>query len=176
MVAALVARDPSLWLSRSWTTRARREGEPEDAYTFVDRAVFEAAAAEGRFLEWAEFLGHLYGTPLPEPPPGRDVVLEIDLQGAEQVRRRDPSALIVLLVPPSAEAQAERLRGRGDDEAAVARRIAKGEEEMRVGRTLTEHVVVNDRLESAVAEVAGILDAHRSPPPTTMGGDPAEGA
>ena len=51
MVAALVARDPSLWLSRSWTTRARREGEPEDAYTFVDRAVFEAAAAEGRFLE-----------------------------------------------------------------------------------------------------------------------------
>ena len=135
-----------------------------------------AAAAEGRFLEWAEFLGNLYGTPLPDPPPGRDVVLEIDLQGAEQVRRRDPSALIVLLAPPSVEAQAERLRGRGDDEDAVARRIAKGEEEMRIGRTLTPYVVVNDHLESAVAEVAGILDAHRSPPPTTTGGDPAEGA
>jgi guanylate kinase len=176
VVAALVERDPSLWLSRSWTTRPRREGEHEDAYTFVDRDRFESAVAEGRFLEWAEFLGNLYGTPLPDPPPGRDVVLEIDLQGAEQVRRRDPSALIVLLVAPSVEAQAERLRGRGDDEAAVARRIAKGEEEMRVGRTLTDHVVVNDQLESAVAEVAGILDAHRSSPPTATGGDPAEGA
>ena len=176
IVGQLVAGDARLWPSRSWTTRAQRPGEPDEAYTFVDRAAFEAEIARGGFLEYAEYLGHLYGTPLPEPPPGRDVVLEIDLQGAEQVRRRDPSALIVLLVPPSAEAQAERLRGRGDDEAAVARRIAKGEEEMRVGRTLTDHVVVNDRLESAVAEVAGILDAHRSPPPTTMGGDPAEGA
>jgi len=176
VVAALVARDPTLWLSRSWTTRPRRDGEAEDAYRFVDRADFEAAVAEGRFLEWAEFLGNLYGTPLPEPPPGTDVVLEIDLQGAEQVRRRDPSAVIVLLVPPSAEVQAERLRGRGDDEAAVARRIAKGEEEMRIGRTLTPYVVVNDRLESAVAEVAGILDAHRSPSPATPGGGPAEGA
>jgi len=176
VVAALVARDPTLWLSRSWTTRPRRPREPEDAYTFVDRARFEVAIADGRFLEWAEFLGNLYGTPLPDPPPGTDVVLEIDLQGAEQVRRRDPSALIVLLVPPSPEVQAQRLRGRGDDEAAVARRIAKGEEEMAVGRTLTPYVVVNDQLESAVAEVAGILDAHRTPPPAPPGGGPSEGA
>ena len=176
VVAALVAGDPTLWLSRSWTTRPRRDGEPVDAYTFVDRARFEAAVAEGRFLEWAEFLGNLYGTPLPDPPPGTDVVLEIDLQGAEQVRRRDPSAVIVLLVPPSVEVQAQRLRGRGDDEAAVTRRIAKGAEEMVVGRTLTPHVVVNDDLDTAVAEVAGILHAHRSQPPTPAGGDPAEGA
>ena len=118
--------------------------------------------AAGGFLEWAEFLGHLYGTPLPDPPPGTDVVLEIDLQGAAQVRRRDPEAVVVLLVPPSVEAQAERLHGRGDDEEAVARRIAKGEEEMRVGRLLTPYVVVNDDLESAVTQVTGILDAHRT--------------
>jgi guanylate kinase len=171
-----VDADPTLWLSRSWTTRARRPGEAPDAYTFVEREAFEARAAAGGFLEWAEFLGNLYGTPTPEPPPGTDVVLEIDLQGAAQVRDRDPDAVIVLLVPPSAEAQAQRLRGRGDDEEAVARRIAKGEDEMRLGRTLTPYVVVNDDLESAVSQVAGILDAHRSPRPANSGGDPREGA
>ncbi len=168
MVARLVERDPTLWLSRSWTTRARRPGEAEDAYTFVDRADFEARAGGGGFLEWAEFLGNLYGTPLPDPPPGADVVLEIDLQGAAQVRGRDPDAVVVLLVAPSVEAQAERLRGRGDDEEAVLRRIAKGEEEMALGRRLTPYVVVNDDLDSAVSQVAGILDAHRPGPP---GGD-----
>jgi guanylate kinase len=172
VVARLVEADPALWLSRSWTTRARRPGEPEDAYTFVDRSRFESKAAAEGFLEWAEFLGNLYGTPWPEPPPESDVVLEIDLQGAGQVWARDPDAVIVLLVPPTPEAQAERLRGRGDDESAVARRIAKGEDEMRLGRALTPYVVVNDDLESAVSQVAGILDAHRTSRPTTPGGDP----
>jgi guanylate kinase len=162
VVARLVERDPTLWLSRSWTTRARRPGESEDAYHFVSRDEFESLAAAGGFLEWAEFLGNLYGTPLPGAPPGTDVVLEIDLQGAAQVRRRDPGAVIVLLVPPSVEAQAQRLRGRGDDEEAVARRIAVGEEEMALGRRLTPYVVVNDDLESAVSQVAGILEAHRT--------------
>jgi guanylate kinase len=176
VVARLVDRDPTLWLSRSWTTRARRPGEPEDAYTFVARDAFDAKVRAGGFLEWAEFLGNLYGTPIPDQPTGTDVVLEIDLQGAAQVRAREPGAVVVLLVPPSVEAQAERLRGRGDDEAAVSRRIAKGEEEMRVGRTLTPYVVVNDDLESAVAQVAGILDAHRTPRPAPPGGVPREGA
>jgi guanylate kinase len=172
VVARLVERDPTLWLSRSWTTRARRPAEAEYAYHFVDRDTFAARASAGGFLEWAEFLGNLYGTPLPDPPAGSDVVLEIDLQGAAQVRRREPDAVIVLLVPPSPQAQAERLRGRGDDEAAVAARIAKGEEEMRHGRTLTPHVVVNDDLEAAVAQVAGILEGHRSTRPGSPGGDP----
>ena len=118
--------------------------------------------AEGGFLEWAEFLGYRYGTPIPEPPPGCDVLLEIDLQGARQVLARDPDTLVVLLLPPSPDVQAERLRDRGDDEEEVARRLAKGREEERQGRELTSFVVVNDDLDRAVAEVAGILDAHRT--------------
>jgi guanylate kinase len=150
-----------LWLSRSWTTRAPRKGESRDAYTFVDRRTFEERRDEGGFLEWAEFLGHLYGTPVPEAPPGKDVVLEIDLQGAAQIRKKFPDAVVVLLLPPSAEVQAERLLMRGDDEEEVARRIAKGAEEERIGRSLTPHVVVNDDVERAVSQVAGIVDAHR---------------
>jgi guanylate kinase len=161
VAARLVERDPSLWLSRSWTTRSRRPAEAADAYTFVDRKTFEERRAAGGFLESAEFLGNLYGTPILDPPPSKDVVLEIDLKGAEQIKARHPDALVILLLPPSAEEQAERLRERGDDEEAAARRIAKGAEEERIGRALASYVVVNDDVERAVAQVAGILDAHR---------------
>jgi guanylate kinase len=92
------------------------------------------------------------------------VVLEIDLQGARQVKDQHPDALVVLLVPPSPEVQRERLRQRGDDAAEVDRRIAKGVEEMRLGRELTPFVVVNDEVDRAVSEVAGILDSHRTRP------------
>ncbi|MGQ0744422.1 MAG: guanylate kinase [Acidimicrobiales bacterium] len=162
IVAALMAGDTRLWLSRSWTTRARRPGEVADAYEFVGREHFQQAAAEGRFLEWAEVFGQLYGTPVPDPPPGCDVVLEIDVQGAEQVLSRCPDAVVVLIVPPSRQVQAERLAARGDDPTEIARRIAlAGPEESRA-RTLAHHVVVNDDLSRATAEVAGILQAHRS--------------
>lgn len=157
-----MAADPRLWLSRSWTTRPRRPGEPADAYEFVDRATFEERARAGGFFEWAEFLGHLYGTPLAEPPPGRDVLLEIDLQGARQVRSRRPDAVLILLRPPSAEAQAERMRARGDDEDRITARLEAGQEEERAGLELADAVVVNADLDRAVAEVAGILERRRS--------------
>ncbi len=163
-------------MSRSWATRPRRHGEDPDAYTFVDRATFEDKAAAGGFLEWAEFLGHLYGTPVPDPPPGTDLLLEIDLQGARQVLDRHPEALVVLLLPPSPEVQAERIRRRGDDEAEVARRLAKGAEEERVGRAMTPHVVVNDDLDTAVEQVARILDAHRNGAPAAPGAEPPRGS
>lgn len=158
----LVATDPSLWLSRSWTTRPRRAGEPADAYVFVDEPEFRAHAEAGGFLEWAEFLGHLYGTPLPNPPEGADVLLEIDLQGAQQVLARHPDAIVVLLLPPSAEVQAERLVARGDDPAHVRQRLEKGAEEERQGRDIARYTVVNDDIGRATAELAGILAAVRS--------------
>jgi guanylate kinase len=163
-VTRLVPRVPGLWLSRSWTTRPRRPGEPEDAYTFVDRPTFQARVDADGFLEWAELESNreLYGTPWPEAPPGADVLLEIDVQGAASVRRRHPDAVVLLVVAPSAEAQAERMRARGDDEEHIAGRLALGVREEEAGRALADEVIVNDDLERAVDEAAGILGRHRN--------------
>jgi len=161
LAARLVASDSRLWLSRSWTTRAQRDGEPGDAYTFVDRAAFIARAEAGGFLEWAEFMGDLYGTPWPDVPSGRDLVLEIDVQGAAQVRERHHDAVVILLVAPDAATQEARLRARGDAEADVQRRLEIAPDEVETGRELADHVVLNDDLDRAVAEVAGLLDQHR---------------
>jgi guanylate kinase len=158
----VVASDPHLWLSRSWTTRSPRPGEPNDAYVFVDRPTFEARVAENGFFEWAEFLGNLYGTPIPDPPTGCDVLLEIDLQGARQVRERQEDAVLILLTVPSVEVQTARLRARGDDEAHIRQRLAAGAEEERQGRLIADAVVVNDDLVQATTEVAGIVDRYRS--------------
>jgi guanylate kinase len=174
VVARLVATDPELWLSRSWTTRDPRPGESPDAYTFVDRERFEQRIEEGGFLEHAEFLGNLYGTPWPDGTAGRDVVLEIDVQGAAQVLERHPDALVILLEPPSPEAQAERLRGRGDPPETLARRVEVASQELEQGRRLGAVSVVNDELERTVEEVARLIaDARRraagSPDPGAEG-------
>ena len=162
VVQRLVARDPTLWLSRSWTTRPPREGERPDAYVYVDTDAFMGRVAEDGFLEWADFLGHLYGTPTPNPPLGCDVLLEIEVQGARQVVAKRPGAIVVLLVPPSPEVQERRLEARGDPAAQVALRIETGHEEVRQARELAQHEVVNDDVERATTEVAGIVEAARS--------------
>ncbi len=128
----------------------------------MDRSAFERHVAAGGFLEWAEVLDHLYGTPVPDPPPGHDVLLEIDVQGARQVRAASPGAVVILLLAPSIDVQADRLRSRGDPEEHVQRRIALGRLEEREAREMTDHVVVNGDLESAVAEVSAIIEAARS--------------
>lgn len=161
-VARRIAQDdPRIWLSRSWTTRPRRPGEPEDAYVFVDEKAFRERIEQGGFLEWAEFLGHLYGTPLPEPSGEQDVLLEIDLQGARQIRKLDPSSLVILLVAPSLEVQAARLRSRGDNEAHVKARLELGAREEQEGRQLADYVVVNDDLERTVGQILSIVEQER---------------
>lgn len=161
LVRRLVDRDPSLWLSRSWTTRPPRDDDPDDAYVFTDRSSFMAEAQRDGFLEWAEFLGNLYGTPLPNPPPGCDTVLEIDVQGARQVHRRDPEAVLIFVVPPSREELERRLRARGDPEHLVRRRLSKAPEEAAMAEEMGATVVVNDDLERATEEVAALIDAAR---------------
>jgi guanylate kinase len=161
VASALLQRVENLWLSRSWTTRARRPTEPADAYHFVERATFEKKAAAGGFLEWNRVFDHMYGTPVPDPPAGHDVLLEIDVQGARDVKRKHPDAVVILVLPPSRQAQEARLRGRGDPEDTIARRMAQADEEEAKGRELADHIVVNDELGRAVDEVVGILEHHR---------------
>jgi len=164
LAAELVARVPSLWLSRSWTTRAPRPGESERAYVFVDRATFEEAIAQGGFFEWAEFLDYLMGTPIPEPPPDTDVLLEIDVQGAEQVLAQRPDATVIMLLPPSPEVQAARLAARGDDDEHIRRRVDLGRSEVARGGKIAAHTVVNDDLQRAYRDVVAIVTA---PPPSS---------
>lgn len=161
IVDALVRRDPELWLSRSWTTRDRRPSESDDAYVFTDTEHFERRIADGGFLEWTEFLGNYYGSPLPEPGVDQDVVLEIEVDGAQQVKRIFPDALLLFVVPPSREEQERRLRGRGDPGDKVLARLKKAEIEEPIGRALADHIVVNDDLDDTIEEMLAIIDSER---------------
>ncbi len=162
VVARLRQRQPALDVSRSWTTRSQRPEEPDDAYVFTDRDSFLARVADGGFLEWTEFpgTGALYGTPILDQD-GDDVLLEIELDGAQQVKTLHPEAVLVLLVAPSAEAQEQRLRARGDSEYSISRRLEVGAAEERLGRRLADHIVVNRDVDEAADEVADILRRYR---------------
>jgi guanylate kinase len=162
IVKALVERDPNLWLSRSWTTRKQRPGEADSAYVFTDRSHFEERIAAGGFLEWTRFLDNYYGTPLPDVVDKRDVVLEIEVDGASQVKRLRHDAVLIFVLPPSRAEQQRRLRGRGDPEDQVEQRLRKALEEEPVGLAIADHVVVNDDLEQTVDEMLAIIAQHRS--------------
>jgi guanylate kinase len=162
IVNALVERDPRLWLSRSWTTRAQRPGEPDSAYVFTDRSTFQERIETGGFLEWTTFLDNFYGTPTPDPTGERDVVLEIEVDGAQQVKAVRPDAVLIFVLPPSRDEQQRRLRGRGDTEDHVEQRLRKAEEEEPIGLALADHVVVNDDLERTVLEMLDIIHHLRS--------------
>lgn len=162
IVDALVARDPELLLSRSWTTRDRRPGERDDAYVFVTRDEFVARRDADGFLEWTEFLGNFYGTPQPDPTSDRDLVLEIEVDGAQQVKSRFPESILIFVLPPSRDEQRRRLIGRGDPDDKVVARLRKAEDEEPVGRALADHVVVNDDLERTVAEMLQIIGSRRN--------------
>ena len=162
IVEALVKRDPRLWLSRSWTTRPRRNSEDQNAYVFVTPEEFEARINAGGFLEWTSFLGNYYGTPTPEPEPERDIVLEIEVDGARQVKQSHPDAVLVFVLPPSRLEQQRRLRGRGDSEQKVEERLRKAEEEEPVGISIADHVVVNDDLELTLQELLRIIYHERN--------------
>ncbi|MDP9295389.1 MAG: guanylate kinase [Actinomycetota bacterium] len=170
VVRELLRRDPSLAYSVSAKTRRPRAGEVDGReYRFMSEADFDRLVEDDAFLEWAEMFGHRSGTlsaPVEEAlAEGRNVILEIDVQGAATVKERVPDAVLVFITPPSRSELVRRLRARGtENEEDFERRLAAVDREM-AAADLFDRVVVNDDLERGVAEVAGILQA--TPPPTT---------
>lgn len=164
VVARIRAQRPDIHFSVSATTRAPREGEVDGVhYRFVDRDRFEQMIAGGQLLEWAEFAGHLYGTPSAPVEEalaaGRDVLLEIELQGARQVRDSAPGAIRVFLAPPSWEVLVERLQGRRtESEDVIARRLATARVELAAEGEF-DHTVVNASVDEAAQRILGLLEA-----------------
>ena len=123
----------------------------------MTREEFEQAIDEGIFLEWAEFQGNYYATPWPDPPDNYDVLLEIDVQGAKSVTEHGLEFLMIFVDAPTVEDQARRLRGRGDNEEEVLRRIREGERERNDARDMGAIFVINDDLDRAVSEISSII-------------------
>jgi guanylate kinase len=167
VVELLVERMPDLVLSRSYTSRAARDGERDGVdYNFVSRARFEAMIAAGEFLEYADVFGNFYGTSASDTEAalrqGRDVVLVIDVQGARQVREQGLALVSVFVLPPSYQILEQRLRGRSKDSAeAILRRLGVAREEV-TGYCDYDYVVVNDDLDQCVDALRSIVIAERS--------------
>jgi guanylate kinase len=164
VIRALRERHPELELSVSATTRDPRAGERDGVdYHFLDPAEFDRRVAAGEFVEHAEYAGNRYGTLRDElesrAAAGAPVVLEIDLQGARQVRAAMPEAIQVFVSPPSFDELRVRLVGRGTDDAEkVAERLALAEAEIAAEREF-HHVIVNDDLAAAVAELLAVIES-----------------
>jgi guanylate kinase len=162
VIELIRARSPWVWLSVSVTTRPRREYETDGKhYHFVDRAQFQRLVDTEQLLEWAEFAGHLYGTPRAPVEErlrqGLPALLKIDLQGARQVRKAMPDALLVVLAPPSDEELHRRLTGRGtEDPQTVRLRLEHADEEL-AAESEFDVTVVNDSVERAADELLGLL-------------------
>ncbi len=165
VVARLRARHPEIWQSVSLTTRRPRPGEVAGLhYLFCDDATFDAAVAGGELLEWAEFAGHRYGTPrtpvLERLERNEPVLLEIELQGARQVRAAMPEALLVFLAPPSWEILAKRLAGRGTEDAVViASRLARARVELAAAAEF-DVTVVNDDVHQVCERLVALILSH----------------
>jgi guanylate kinase len=162
----LLEREADVHLSVSFTTRPPRPGELDGRdYHFVDAAGFQAMIAREEFLEWAEVHGNFYGTSkkwiTERLASGRDVLLEIDWQGAQQVRSAFPGTIGIFILPPSMEELTRRLTGRGTDSAdVIARRLAAAQAEMRhVGDF--DYVIINASLEQALDDLRAVVRASR---------------
>lgn len=163
LMKTLLVRHPELYYSVSATTRAPRPGEVNGKhYHFIERSKFEQLVAHGEFLEWAEFAGNYYGTPrqavLNQINSGKCVVLEIELEGARQVRTSFPDAKSIFILPPSLTELENRIRGRGQDpEDAIRRRLHRAHEEIKAADEF-DIQIVNDDFETALQSIEIALD------------------
>ena len=162
IVAALLAADDHLWLSRSWSTRERRPGEAADSYHFVSEDEFAAHADAGGFLEWVDFLDYRQGTPLPEPPSGHDVVFEIDVYGGIAIAEVYSDPLLLFVDTPSRDEQRRRLEGRGDPPGKVAARIERGDLERELATSNGYATIINDDLDTTVSKILDLIEAARA--------------
>ncbi len=166
LIAALLKQDPRIRLSVSHTTRAPRQGEVEGKdYHFVTRANFLTLRAENQFLEWAEVYGNFYGTTRQSledfQNQGLDVILEIDWQGARQVRQLYPESLGIFILPPSLETLRSRLQGRGkDDPATIEKRLSLAQDDLSHENEF-EYAIINTEFDEALRDLAAILRAAR---------------
>ena len=166
LVRMLLEQESSVHLSISFTTRGPRPGEQNGReYHFVDTVEFQSMIARQEFLEWAEVHGNFYGTSkkwiADQLMAGHDVLLEIDWQGAQQVRKLFPDAIGIFILPPSMDELTRRLTGRGTDSAdVIARRLSAAQAEMRhVGEF--DYVIINDQLALALEELRAVVRASR---------------
>ena len=164
LVSRVLEANPDIWLSISATTREPREGEVDGVhYRFMSIEEFERTIEEGGFIEWAQVHSNYYGTPL-EPieqhiDKGGIALLEIDVQGAFQVREKLPQAKLVFIAPPSLEELERRLRGRGTEaEEAIERRLANARGEMDAAKDY-DYRIVNDDLNEATKELLAVLES-----------------
>jgi guanylate kinase len=164
VVQEILRQRPEIVLSVSVTTRPARQTERNGVhYTFISEQEFKAMRDRGELLESAQVYGNFYGTPRPAVEvavtAGRDVICELDIQGAESVKRGKPEAILVFIEPPSLEDLHRRLRNRGTESAGdMSTRIDAAYAEMK-RKELYDHIVVNDRLDDAVADLLRILDS-----------------
>jgi guanylate kinase len=164
---AVLERFPDLLYSISYTTRRPRNGEQDGLdYYFIAEGDFETGIAEGRWAEWALVHGHYYGTSAEfldqGLAAGRDILLDIDVQGTRQILQRHPEGVTIFIMPPSLEVLRRRLESRGTDSTAVIFiRLDNAEKEM-AQKDLYRHVVVNDRLADAKARLIHIFEKYRS--------------
>lgn len=162
VLKGFLAKNPNFMLSISCTTRAPRKGEVDGInYFFLTKEEFQSCIDNNKFLEWAEFAGNRYGTKkkyinqcLDE---GKDIILEIDTQGALQVKKQMPEAVLIFICPPSIEALENRLRGRHtEDESTIKRRLQEVKIELERAENF-DYKVVNDDLDNAIAELENII-------------------
>ncbi|MBD2624966.1 guanylate kinase [Trichormus variabilis] len=162
LMQTLLQRHPELYYSVSLTTRSPRPGETNGKnYYFISRSKFEQLVAQGEFLEWAEFAGNYYGTPratvLDHIQSGKLVMLEIELEGARQIRASFPSALSIFILPPTFSELEKRIRGRGQDsEESIVRRLHRAQTEIEAADEFDIQIVNND-FETAVKEIEAVL-------------------
>ncbi len=162
IVKELIKRRPNTSLSVSCTTRAPREGEKEgESYFFVTKEKFKAMIADGGFLEYSEHFDNFYGTPrqfVENRLKKGDVILEIEVDGALNVKKVMPEAVLVMIAPPDRQTLYSRLKGRGtEDESVISRRMDRADYELSKA-PLYDYVIINDDLATAVEKVAKILE------------------